>query len=98
MSGPEVCPEVTIRPPGRSDLTEWPQVASPTVSMTPSTFSGSRCAGLEDLVRTDLQGPRALGLVAAGGEDPQAAGPGQGDRGGGHPAAGALDEHRVAGP
>ena len=40
--GPEVVPEVMIRPPGRSERTECDQVAFPTVSMTASAFSGSR--------------------------------------------------------
>ena len=41
-SGPDVVPEVMIRPPGRSDRTECDQVAFPTVSITASAFSGSR--------------------------------------------------------
>ena len=40
--GPEVAPEITIVPPGRSDFTECDQVAAPTVSITASTRSGSR--------------------------------------------------------
>ena len=32
---------MTTRPPGRSDLSEWFQAASPTVSITASTRSGS---------------------------------------------------------
>ena len=39
---PVVAPDVTMTPPGLSDLTLWDQVASPTVSITPSTRSGSR--------------------------------------------------------
>ena len=41
-ASPLVAPQMTIRPPGRSELTEWDQVAAPTVSMTASTRSGSR--------------------------------------------------------
>ena len=37
--------EVTITPPRRSDLTEWDQVAAPTVSMTASTRNGRRLPG-----------------------------------------------------
>ncbi len=33
---------MTSVPPGFSERTEWPQVASPTVSITASTRSGSR--------------------------------------------------------
>ena len=40
--GPDVVPEVTIRPPGRSARIECDQVALPTVSMTASTLTGSR--------------------------------------------------------
>jgi hypothetical protein len=39
---PLVAPQITIVPPGRSARSEWAQVASPTVSMTASTRSGSR--------------------------------------------------------
>ena len=39
---PEVAPQITRVPPGRSDLTECDQVAAPTVSMTASTLSGTR--------------------------------------------------------
>ena len=39
---PVVAPEVTRTPPGLSDLMLCDQVASPTVSITPSTRSGSR--------------------------------------------------------
>src|SRR5450755_4419166 len=39
---PLVAPEITIRPPGLSDFTECDHVASPTVSITTSTRSGSR--------------------------------------------------------
>ncbi len=39
---PVVAPDTTTVPPGRSARNEWPQVASPTVSMTASTRSGSR--------------------------------------------------------
>jgi hypothetical protein len=39
---PVVAPDVTTTPPGLSDLMLCDQVASPTVSMTPSTRSGSR--------------------------------------------------------
>ncbi len=42
---PLVAPHTTIRPPGRSDLSEWSQVASPTLSITASTRSGSRAPG-----------------------------------------------------
>ena len=41
-ASPEVAPETTSVPPGRSDRIEWPQVALPTVSMTASTRSSSR--------------------------------------------------------
>ena len=40
--GPDVVPEITIRPPGRSERIECDQVARPTVSITASTFTGSR--------------------------------------------------------
>jgi hypothetical protein len=39
---PVVAPEMTITPPGFSDLTLCDQVASPTVSITPSTRPGRR--------------------------------------------------------
>ena len=39
---PLVAPEMTMRPPGLSERTEWDQVAWPTVSITTSTRSGSR--------------------------------------------------------
>ncbi len=42
---PLVAPEMTRVPPGRSDFTEWDQVAAPTVSMTASTRCGSRAPG-----------------------------------------------------
>ena len=42
-SAPEVVPETTTVPPGRSALIECDQVAAPTVSITASTGSGSRC-------------------------------------------------------
>jgi hypothetical protein len=41
-TAPLVAPLITTRPPGRSERSECAQVASPTVSMTPSTRSGSR--------------------------------------------------------
>jgi hypothetical protein len=41
-ASPLVAPQITIRPPGRRERTEWAQVAWPTVSMTTSTRSGSR--------------------------------------------------------
>src|ERR1700722_13973864 len=41
-ASPLVAPQITIRPPGRSDRTECAQVACPTVSITTSTRSGSR--------------------------------------------------------
>ena len=41
-SGPLVVPLITTLPPGRSDRTECDQVARPTVSITASTFTGSR--------------------------------------------------------
>ena len=41
-ASPDVAPEMTIVPPGLSELTECDQVAAPTVSMTASTRSGSR--------------------------------------------------------
>ncbi len=44
-ASPEVAPETTIVPPGLSARTECAQVASPTVSITASTRSGSRCPG-----------------------------------------------------
>jgi hypothetical protein len=39
---PLVAPQTTIVPPGRSDFSECDHVASPTVSSTTSTRSGSR--------------------------------------------------------
>ena len=54
-------------------------------------------AGLEDLVRAELERPGALGLVAAGRQHPQAGGPRQRDHGGGDAAAGALHQHGLAG-
>ena len=39
---PVVAPQIAIVPPGRTDLTEWPQVAAPTDSMTASTLRGRR--------------------------------------------------------
>jgi hypothetical protein len=44
-ASPLVAPQITIRPPGRRDRTEWAQVARPMVSMTTSTRSGSRAPG-----------------------------------------------------
>ena len=41
-ASPLVAPQITIRPPGLRDRTEWAQVAWPTVSITTSTRSGSR--------------------------------------------------------
>ena len=41
-SAPDVVPEVTTTPPGRSDRIECAQVALPTVSMTASTVRGRR--------------------------------------------------------
>ena len=38
---PVVAPAITTVPPGRSDFRECDQVASPTVSMTRSTRSGT---------------------------------------------------------
>ena len=75
--GPLVVRETTSVPPGRSDLIECDQVAAPTVSMTASTRSGSRASALEHLVRAELERPRALLLVTAGGADPQARRPGR---------------------
>lgn len=42
---PLVAPAITTVPPRRSDFSEWDQVASPTVSITTSTRSGSRSPG-----------------------------------------------------
>ena len=41
-SAPEVAPQHTTTPPGRTAFIEWAQVAAPTESNTPSTRSGSR--------------------------------------------------------
>ena len=41
-ASPLVAPQTTMVPPGRRDLTECAHVASPTVSITASTRSGSR--------------------------------------------------------
>ena len=62
---PLVAPETTTVPPGRSERSECAQVASPTVSITASTRSGSRAPGLERGVGTELDGAVTLGLVAA---------------------------------
>ena len=58
-------------PPGRSDFSECDQVASPTVSITASTRSGSRAPVSKAASRAELHRPRALRLVAAGDPDPQ---------------------------
>jgi hypothetical protein len=47
-AGPEVAPQITIVPPGLSVRREWPHVASPTVSITASTRSGSRAPGSKE--------------------------------------------------
>jgi len=41
-ASPLVAPQITIRPPGRSERMECCQVAWPTLSITTSTRSGSR--------------------------------------------------------
>ena len=89
---------MTIVPPGRSDRIECDQVARPTVSITASTFTGSRSPDSKTSWAPMLERPRALGLVAAGGEHPQPAGPGQRDQRGRHAAAGALHEHACRRP
>ena len=55
--GPDVAPEMTTVPPGRSDCSECDHVAAPTVSMTASTRSGSRAPAGERLRRAQLQRP-----------------------------------------
>ena len=84
------------RPPGLSERSECAQVASPTVSITASTRSGSRAPGRERLVRAEREGPVPLGLAAAGGPDPVAGRPAEQDQRGGDAAARALHQHRGA--
>lgn len=59
---PVVAPQMAMVPPGRTDLTEWLQVAAPTDSMTASTLCGSR-AGFEGGVGSD--GDRAVSFLFA---------------------------------
>ena len=56
---PVVAPQMAMVPPGRTDLTEWLQVAAPTDSMTASTLCGS----LEGGVGSD--GDRAVSFLFA---------------------------------
>ncbi len=94
---PLVAPEMTMRPPGLSERTEWDQVAWPTVSMTTSTRSGSRAPVGEGLVGAELERRLALGLGPAGHPDPVAGRAAEQDQRGGDAAARALDEDRRAG-
>ena len=63
--GPLVAPDTTTVPPGRSDRSECAHVASPDGLDHGVDPPGSRAPGLERLVRAELEGTRALGLVAA---------------------------------
>ena len=60
-------------------------------------LDGQPRAGLEHLVGAELEGPRTLGLVAAGGEHLEARRAPQRDERGGDSTAGALHEHGLAG-
>ena len=84
-------------PPGRSARSECFQVASPTVSSTASTRSGSRAPVSNAASRAELLGRRALRLVAARRPHAQPGMAAERDRRRRHAAAGALDEHGLPG-
>ena len=91
------CRETTILPPGRSDRIEWDQVALPTVSITASTLTGSRAPDSKTswAPSSSARARLASSRLVASTRSPPA--PGERDQGGGDAAAGALDQHRVAG-
>ena len=92
-TAPLVAPQTTIVPPGFSARSECAQVASPTVSMTASTRSGSRAPDSKAWSAPSSTRAGPLGLAPAGGPDPVARGPAEQDQRRGHAAAGALDQH-----
>ena len=95
-ASPEVAPEMTTVPPGRRLLTECDQVAAPTVSITASTRSGSRAplsnarSAPSATARSPLASSRLVTHIRKPAARPSC------DQRGGHPAAGALDEHGAA--
>ena len=72
-----VAPEITIVPPGRSERSEWVQVARADGLHHRVDPLGQPGPGLEHLVGADLERPRALGLVAARRQHLQTAAPGR---------------------
>ena len=88
---------MTIVPPGRRDRIEWDQVAAPTVSITASTFSGSRDPGSNTASAPTSSARARLASVRARRPHPVSGGVAQHQQRRGHTAARPLHEHRRAG-